>query len=253
VLALQGGASHGHNNPRLLPWQALDATVPENCPSRHYIPENPEALSGAFKSLLDSERLFTYTATMETHPHVQKIRTFFREKKRMPSYAELTEVSGFRSKNATYKVVARLIDGGWLEKDAAGKILPGPLLHAVPVLGTVMAGFPSPAEEELTDTMSLDEYLISNKEATYLLKVNGESMLEAGILPGDMLLVERGAEPRDGDIVIAQVDREWTMKYFRKRGRAVFLEAANKDYKPIYPQEELNIAAVVRAVIRKCV
>jgi repressor LexA len=51
--------------------------------------------------------------------------------------------------------------------------------------------------------------------------------------------------------VIAQVDREWTIKYFRKRGRAVFLEAANKDFKPIHPQEELKIAAVVRAVIRK--
>jgi repressor LexA len=106
-------------------------------------------------------------------------------------------------------------------------------------------------DEELTDTMSLDEYLISNREATYILKVNGNSMIDAGILPGDMLLVERGAHPRDGDIVIAEVDREWTMKFFRKRGAAVFLEAANKDYRPIHPQEELKIAAVVRAVIRK--
>ncbi len=113
------------------------------------------------------------------------------------------------------------------------------------------AGFPSPADEALTDTMSLDEYLISNKEATYILKVNGDSMIDAGILPGDMLLVERGAQPRDGDIVIAQVDHEWTMKFFRRRGAAVFLEAANKDYQPIHPQEELTIAAVVRAVIRK--
>jgi repressor LexA len=115
----------------------------------------------------------------------------------------------------------------------------------------VSAGFPSPADEELTDTMSFDEYLIGNKEATYILKVNGESMLGAGILPGDMLLVERGAEPRDGDIVIAQVDREWTMKFFRRRGQRVFLEAANQDFKPIFPTEELKVAAVVRAVIRK--
>jgi SOS-response transcriptional repressor LexA len=52
-------------------------------------------------------------------------------------------------------------------------------------------------------------------------------MIEAGILPGDLLIVERGVTPRDGDIVIAQVDREWTMKYFRQRGKTVFLEAAN--------------------------
>jgi SOS regulatory protein LexA len=188
---------------------------------------------------------------MESPPHLQTIRAFYRSKKRMPSYAELSGIVGFRSKNAAYKLVTRLIDGGWIEKDSSGKLLPGPLFSAVPMLGTVAAGFPSPAEEELGDTISLDDWLITNKQATYLLKVNGESMIEAGILPGDMLLVERGAEARDGDIVIAQIDREWTMKYFRRRGRTVFLEAANKEYKPIYPTEELKIAAVVRAVIRK--
>ena len=99
--------------------------------------------------------------------------------------------------------------------------------------------------------MSLDDYLIRNKDATYVLKVTGTSMRDAGILSGDLLLVERGVQPRDGDIVIAQVDRAWTLKYFRKRGAAVFLEAANRDYQPIHPQEELHIAAVVRAVIRK--
>jgi SOS-response transcriptional repressor LexA len=76
-------------------------------------------------------------------------------------------------------------------------------------------------------------------------------MIEAGILPGDLLIVERGVTPRDGDIVIAQVDRAWTMKYFRKRGKKVFLEAANKNYQPIHPAEELHIAAVVRGVVRK--
>jgi repressor LexA len=191
---------------------------------------------------------------MNLQDHLAKIRAFYRSHKRMPSYSELTAVVGFRSTNAAYKLVTRLIDGGWLEKDAAGKLLPGRLFRTVPVLGTVTAGFPSPAEEELADTMDLDEFLmthVKHREATYILKVNGESMNGAGILTGDMLLVERGAEPRDGDIVIAQVDREWTMKFFRKRGRTVFLEAANQDFKPIYPTQELQIAAVVRAVIRK--
>ena len=169
----------------------------------------------------------------------------------MPSSRELTAIVGLHSKHAAYQLVQQLVADEWVEHDAAGTLLPGRRFHALPLLGTVIAGFPSPAEEELADTMTLDEYLITNKEATYLLKVDGESMIEAGILPGDLLLVERGLTPRDGDIVIAQVDREWTIKYFRKRGRAVFLEAANKDFKPIYPTEELTIAAVVRAVIRK--
>jgi repressor LexA len=119
------------------------------------------------------------------------------------------------------------------------------------MLGLVEAGFPTSAGEELLDTMSLDEYLIENKEATYLLKVKGDSMIDAGIMEGDLVIVERGRPARVGDIVVAEVDREFTLKYLRKKGSEMFLEAANKKYKPIYPKEELKILAVLRAVIRK--
>src|SRR5436309_5403751 len=98
------------------------------------------------------------------------------------------------------------------------KVLPKWLFHSITVLGTVEAGWPSPAEEELSDTMSMDEYLIRKKEATYMLKVSGDSMVDAGIMPGDMALVERGVVAKDGHIVIAEIDGKWTMKYFRKRG-----------------------------------
>jgi SOS regulatory protein LexA len=175
----------------------------------------------------------------------------FLEHEAMPRDSELMALTGLRSTRAVCMHVERLLDPQPHGYPTAHQLLLRQRCADLPVLGTVSAGFPSPAEEELTDTMSLDEFLITNKEATYLLKVTGESMIEAGILPGDWLLVERGAEPRDGDIVIAQVDREWTMKYFRRRGRQVFLEAANKDFKPIFPIEELKIAAVVRVVIRK--
>jgi SOS regulatory protein LexA len=179
------------------------------------------------------------------------MRAFTGSTKRMPSDNELMAVTGLRSNHAVCMHVERLVDPAPCTHEAMHRLLPGRRGAHLPVLGSIAAGFPSPADEELTDTMSLDEFLISNREATYILKVNGNSMIDAGILPGDMLLVERGAHPRDGDIVIAEVDREWTMKFFRKRGAAVFLEAANKDYRPIHPQEELKIAAVVRAVIRK--
>jgi len=71
-------------------------------------------------------------------------------------------VVGFRSKNAAYKLVERFVQRDWLDKDAKGRLLPGRLFQDLPVLGTVSAGFPSPADEELTDTMSLDEYLIGS-------------------------------------------------------------------------------------------
>src|SRR6267143_4112515 len=112
---------------------------------------------------------------MNLQEHLAKIRAYYRSHKRMPSYSELMAVVGFRSKNAAYKLVERFMQRDWLEKDAKGKLLPGRLFQDLPVLGTVSAGFPSPADEELTDTISLDEYLIGNKEAKYILKVNRNS------------------------------------------------------------------------------
>lgn len=156
-----------------------------------------------------------------------------------------------RSKNAVYKLVNKLEHLKVLERDPKGRLIPRSIAAPVKMLGTVEAGFPSPAEEELVDTLSLDALLIQNPEATFLLKVSGDSMSGAGILPGDMVLVDRGEVPKSGDIVIAEVDGEWTMKYLRKRGESVMLLAANPGYQPIRPKKELKIAGVVTAVVRK--
>ena len=75
------------------------------------------------------------------------------------------------------------------------------------ILGTIEAGFPSPAEEELSDTLTLDDWLMENREATIMLKASGDSMIGAGILAGDLVLLDRSRTPKDGDIVLAEVDR----------------------------------------------
>ena len=93
--------------------------------------------------------------------------------------------------------------------------------------------------------------LIKNKPLTYMLEVDGDSMIDAHIEKGDMVLVEKRATAKDGEIVIAEVDGEFTMKYFREKGNKRWLEPANKKYKPIYPERSLNINAIVKAVIRK--
>jgi len=181
-----------------------------------------------------------------------KLSKFYKKHRRMPSYAELMDLFGYKSKGAVYKVAKKLIEEGVIAKDGRGKLLPtSKLLGEIRVLGEVRAGFPSPAEEELADTMTLDEFLIGNKEATYMLKVVGDSMKDAGIMEGDMVIVDRSATPKNNDIVIAEVDGEWTMKFFKKKGKSVYLQAANKKYKDIYPEDELNISAVVKSVIRK--
>ena len=169
----------------------------------------------------------------------------------MPSFSEIGEMIGLKSKNAVSKLINKLEQLKVIERDGKGRLIPGSIKFPVRILGTVEAGFPSPAEEELADTLSLDELLIRNPEAAFLLKVSGDSMSEAGILPGDMVIVDKGKPPKSGDIVIAEVDGEWTMKYLRKRGNSVTLIPANSKYKPIKPKNELKIAGVVTAVVRK--
>jgi len=181
----------------------------------------------------------------------KSIAHFYHQKGRMPSFAEIGELIGLRSKNAVHKLVSKLQQNNVLSKDEKGRLIPGSIALPVRVLGTVEAGFPSPAEEELADTLSLDDLLIQNPSATFMLKVSGDSMSGAGILPGDMVIIDKGQEPKSGDIVIAEVDGEWTMKYLKKRGENIILIPANPLYKPIRPKKELKIAGVVTAVVRK--
>jgi repressor LexA len=181
----------------------------------------------------------------------QKILTFYSTHKRMPVYREMMSILGLKSKNSIHKLVQKLLDEGAVEKDSSGRLIPKKLIGEVPLLGLVKAGFPSIAEEQLLDSMNLDDFLVRKKDATYLLEVDGESMIDAHIAPGDLVIAERTSVARDGDIVIAEVDGEWTMKYLRQRLGRVWLEPANKKFKPIYPTEELKIAAVVKGVVRR--
>jgi len=187
----------------------------------------------------------------KTKTRINALTDFYYSRGRMPSFSELSELWELKSKNAVSKTVNKLEKLRVLEKDKKGRIIPRSLTSPLRLLGFVEAGFPSPAEEELADTISLDKFLIQNKEATFLLKVSGDSMLEAGILPGDMVIVDKGKSPKTGDIVIAEVDGEWTIKYLRKRGKKISLVPANPKYIPITPKKELVIGGVVTAVVRK--
>ncbi|HOG16955.1 MAG: LexA repressor [Syntrophaceae bacterium PtaU1.Bin231] len=181
----------------------------------------------------------------------RRIAAFSRENRRMPTYAEMVDLLGVRSKSVVDFWIRKLVAEGLLEKDARGFLRPCMRSLALPMVGDVQAGFPSPAEEELRDLISLDEYLVTRPDSSFLLKVSGDSMEGEGIKEGDLVIVERGREPKNGDIILAEVDGAWTMKYFRKKGKEVVLEAANPRYPVIRPHAELKVGGVITAVIRK--
>jgi SOS regulatory protein LexA len=176
---------------------------------------------------------------------------FFRDQGRMPSYSEICELFEYKSKNAAFRLVKKLIDSGFLTKSAKGKLVPCNPLKPLRVLGEVQAGFPTPAEEQVLDTISLDEYLIGNAQASFLLRVSGDSMSEEGIMPGDLVIVERGRTPKNGDVVVAQMDEEWTLKFFERKNGQIRLIPGNKKYPVLIPKQELKMGGVVTSVVRK--
>src|SRR3989344_8462905 len=164
-----------------------------------------------------------------------KIESFYSDNSRMPTYSEMMKLFGFKSKNAVFKVVQKLLEVGFVAKDHLGRLVPSETFGEVPLLGSVTAGFPATVEEEWAETVDLDQMLIKNKALSYILEVDGDSMIDAHIEKGDMILVEKCSNAKDGDIVVAEVDGEFTLKYLRKTGSKIWLEPANKNYKPIYP------------------
>ena len=125
-----------------------------------------------------------------------------------------------------------------------------------PLMATpVVAGFPSPAEQYIESPLDLNELLVHRPAATFFVRAAGDSMTGAGIRPGDILVVDRSLEARDGSIVIACVDNEFTVKFLRSDGERWYLQPANRKYKPITFSEgmELRIFGMVTAVIHQFV
>jgi SOS-response transcriptional repressor LexA len=191
---------------------------------------------------------------MSIDAKLRNLRAFYRNESRIPSYSEMMELFAYRSKSAVFHLVHRLEEQGIFRRGLNGKLAPGPgLCGSVRRLGVVKAGFPVPAgdEEAEVSMVNLDTFLVENPAESFLLTVDGESMRDAGILPGDSVLVEKGLEAHSGDVVLALVDGEWTLKYLRIEAGQKVLVPANPDFHVLVPQHSLEIGGVVKAVIRK--
>ncbi|WP_231583476.1 LexA family protein [Rufibacter radiotolerans] len=105
----------------------------------------------------------------------------------------------------------------------------------------ISAGFPSPADDYLEDRIELGEYLVQNPTSTFMMKVKGNSMRDANIHEGDLLVIDKSLKPRDGLPVVCFLDGEFTVKTFRKIKDKVFLEPANPAYPRIEITEEMDM------------
>ena len=108
-------------------------------------------------------------------------------------------------------------------------------------LNSVCAGFPSPANDYLEGEIDLNKYLIKNPLATFIVKAQGNCMLQAGIHSGDLLIVDRGIKPKNNSIVIASIDGDLTVKRIKVSGKNFFLNSDNKDYGNVKINNESDI------------
>jgi len=181
------------------------------------------------------------------------VKKFFRRFKRLPSYSEMLKLFNLSSKKSIHDIVHEWIEEDLLKMEK-GKLAPTSKFFSIPLLGLVKAGYPILADEN-KEYVSLDEYLIEDPHSSFLLKVSGDSLTGVGIFDGDYVVIEKRKNAYPGDLVLAEIDKEWTLKILRKERHhgKIYLQAANPKYPPLYPHQELQIFGVVKAVIRKIV
>lgn len=182
-----------------------------------------------------------------------------REYSMPPSLSEMAEHLGVKSKNAVAKLLTALEDGGYIETngkargisviDSLSDSLQKGLVR-VPVLGSIQAGSPHLAEEFVEEWINLPQSFIKGRRDVFLLRVRGDSMINAGIHEGDLVIVKPTREAKNNDIVVALLHDEATVKRFVQIKNRAYLKAENPDYQNIYPKEEWMVQGKVVGVIR---
>lgn len=189
---------------------------------------------------------------MENDAHyLAKLQDYYADYGVLPPYSTIMSLVGFKSKSPVAALVARLKLQGFLESTPDKRLKPGRRFFERPVYDSVRAGFPSPAGDARHDTLTIDEYLVNHPSRTVLVTVKGDSMADAGILPGDTVVVEKRAVANAGDMVIAIVDNEFTLKTLGREKGEFILISANPAYPVIRPKGELEIFGVVVGQFRK--
>ena len=185
--------------------------------------------------------------------HLARLRDHYARHGALPSYAGIGQVVGFKAKNAAVKLAARLTDAGFLRSAPGGKIAPTARFFELPLFDSpVQAGAAaSIPSQEVGELVTIDSYLIEVPSKTVLLRVKGDSMQDAGVLDGDLAVVERSQIASSGDFIIAVVDGDFTLKELGYEGEQPVLIPHNDRYARVTPKRDLEIFGIVRGIVRK--
>ena len=182
--------------------------------------------------------------------YLARLQEYYTRWRVLPAYGPLQEVLGLASRSAVAKVLGRLREAGFLDRVPNGRWIPTSRFFERPLADVaVPAGVPL-ATVDSGDTQSIDAWLVRHPAQTVLIPVTGDSMIEAGIYSGDVAVVERDTPARPGDLVIAVIDNEFTLKTLAVENGQAVLIPANAAYATLRPGERLSIFGVVVGLIR---
>lgn len=184
--------------------------------------------------------------------YLAQLQDYYAQHKVLPSYSRIGALVGLTSKASVAGLVLRLKAESFVESTPDRRLKPGRRFFERPVAESVQAGLPTPVTDVIApDTITIDERLIPNPSKTVLIKVKGDSMIDAGIHDGDVVIVEKRVAANVGDIVVAILDNEFTLKRLdREKGRIV-LRPENKAYPIIRPRGDAEIFGVVVGLFRR--
>ena len=186
------------------------------------------------------------------HEHLATLQSYYAEHRVLPSYARLMSLLGFASKSAVKKVLERLEGMGMLDRTPDGDWAPSErFFDRAIATQPVPAGMPISADSDVHEQITIDRFLIQQPNKTVLIRVKGDSMVDAGIHDGDLAVVERKTEATQGDIVVAVVDDQFTLKTLARDKDGYHLLPANPNYPVIRPNGKLEIFGVLVGLVRK--
>lgn len=182
--------------------------------------------------------------------YLQKLQDYYARNQVLPSYTAIGRLIGLKSTSSVSAFLGRLKAAGYVQTTAR-RLRPNAKFFERPVMQSrVSAGLPSRAYDGPAEGLAIDALLVRNPSRTFLLTVKGDSMIDAGLMPGDTVVVEKTAHAEDGAIVVALVDDAYTIKRLVREKSRYVLKPENKAY-PVLRPEAIEIAGVVVGSFRR--